>query len=74
MSKFSGVCPLHKEYLNDDGNCEFCQHSGIKTIRATIRDVDKVVSTMIHDGYDFNPELSHAILIFNDKNYNKTTD
>lgn len=67
MAKFIGVCPIHKDYLEEDGNCLLCQHSGIKAIRCTIKEIDFAVAEMMKNGYVFDAESSHAILIFEDK-------
>jgi hypothetical protein len=67
MPKFLGVCPIHKDYLEENGICIFCQHSGIKAIKCTIKELDHTVADMINKGYKLDTQLSHVILIFEDK-------
>ena len=70
MAKFLGICPIHKDYLEEDGTCLLCKHSGIKAIRCTIRELDRTVAEMLNQGYKFDAELSHVILIFEDNQDN----
>ena len=58
------ICPLHRIVYEFDTECSRCNEEGIKAISTEFDKQDRVIDTMRYMNYEFRPDRSRAVLIF----------
>lgn len=61
------ICPLHKAYMyGPDGSdrCPTCEAEGIFALSIEFDKQDRVIDTMRVEGWNFNPQKSRAVVVF----------
>lgn len=58
------ICPLHRTVYEFNTECTKCIEEGIKAISTEFDKQDRVIDTMRYMNYEFRPDRSRAVLIF----------
>lgn len=58
------ICPLHRTVYEFNTECPQCNGEGIKVISTEFDKQDRVIDTMRYMNYEFRPDRSRAVLVF----------